>query len=81
MLVNSQFIQFLSTVADELLRSESVHTTSDRVVASRTLPHDEEHEEPEVTMMAEVDPTNATPTASLAIEDFISSLWFVRFNT
>lgn len=74
MLVNSQFMQLLSTVADELLRSDSAHTRSVRVVASRTLPHDEEQEEPEVTIMAEAEPANAAPAANLAIETFISSL-------
>lgn len=65
-------MQFLRTVADELVRSESKHTKSDRVVASRTLPHWEEHEEPEVTMIEEVEPINAAPAVSLAIDDFIS---------
>lgn len=67
-------MQFFRTVAVELLRPDSVHTRSARVVASRTLPHDEEHEEPEVTRMAEAEPANAAPMASLAIQDFISRL-------
>lgn len=66
-------MQFLRTVAFELLRSDSVHTMSARVVASRTLPQDEEHEEPEVTRMAEAEPASAAPMASLAIQDFITS--------
>lgn len=87
-------MQFLRTVADELVRSESKHTKSDRVVASRTLPHWEEHEEPEVTMIEEVEPINAAPAVSLAIDDFISDscdcrrrprrkkgpLWLIRMD-